>query len=72
MLKGAVCDNDDYLVFQTANKLNTSVRLIDIGSAAAAGHSVNNRLISTRHYRAPEVILGKYCTRRRHRTSFLS
>lgn len=47
-----------------------SVRLIDLGSASPNNGCVNTRLVSTRHYRAPEVILGmsrvNMCSSGRH------
>ncbi len=36
---------------------NTEVRLIDFGSATF-DHEHHSTIVSTRHYRAPEVILG--------------
>ena len=36
----------------------TDVRLIDFGSATF-DHEHHSTIVSTRHYRAPEVILGK-------------
>lgn len=38
----------------------TDVRLIDFGSATF-DHEHHSTIVSTRHYRAPEVILGMYC-----------
>lgn len=38
---------------------STEVRLIDFGSATF-DHEHHSTIVSTRHYRAPEVILGKY------------
>lgn len=38
----------------------TDVRLIDFGSATF-DHEHHSTIVSTRHYRAPEVILGKPC-----------
>lgn len=46
--------------FQKCNERrvnNTTVRLIDFGSATY-DHEHHSTLISTRHYRAPEVIMG--------------
>ena len=37
---------------------DTSVRLVDFGSATF-DHEHHSTVISTRHYRAPEVLLGK-------------
>ena len=37
---------------------NTEVRLIDFGSATFDWEH-HSKIVSTRHYRAPEVILGK-------------
>lgn len=37
---------------------NTEIRLIDFGSATF-DHEHHSTIVSTRHYRAPEVILGK-------------
>ena len=37
---------------------NTEVRLIDFGSATFDWEH-HSKVVSTRHYRAPEVILGK-------------
>lgn len=37
----------------------TDVRLIDFGSATF-DHEHHSTIVSTRHYRAPEVILGEY------------
>lgn len=37
---------------------DTTVRLVDFGSATF-DHEHHSAVISTRHYRAPEVILGK-------------
>lgn len=39
--------------------LNTKIKIIDMGSATFNSHH-HTSIISTRHYRAPEVILGKY------------
>lgn len=39
---------------------DTTVRLVDFGSATF-DHEHHSAVISTRHYRAPEVILGKRC-----------
>ena len=36
---------------------NTDVRLIDFGSATF-DHEHHSTIVSTRHYRSPEVILG--------------
>lgn len=36
----------------------TDIRLIDFGSATF-DHEHHSSIVSTRHYRAPEVILGK-------------
>lgn len=36
----------------------TDVKLIDFGSATF-DHEHHSTIVSTRHYRAPEVILGK-------------
>ena len=38
---------------------NTEVRLIDFGSATFDWEH-HSKVVSTRHYRAPEVILGKF------------
>lgn len=38
--------------------LDTDVRLIDFGSATF-DDEYHSSVVSTRHYRAPEVILGK-------------
>lgn len=38
----------------------SDVRLIDFGSATF-DHEHHSTIVSTRHYRAPEVILGKCC-----------
>lgn len=38
---------------------NCDVRLIDFGSATFE-HEHHSSVVSTRHYRAPEVILGTY------------
>ena len=40
---------------------NTEVRLIDFGSATFDWEH-HSKVVSTRHYRAPEVILGIFCT----------
>lgn len=37
---------------------NTAVRVVDFGSATF-DHEHHSTIVSTRHYRAPEVILGK-------------
>lgn len=37
----------------------TDIRLIDFGSATF-DHEHHSTIVSTRHYRAPEVILGKF------------
>jgi dual-specificity kinase len=37
--------------------VNTEVRLIDFGSATF-NDEYHSNLVSTRHYRAPEIILG--------------
>lgn len=37
---------------------NTGVRVVDFGSATF-DHEHHSTIVSTRHYRAPEVILGK-------------
>ena len=38
---------------------SSEIRLIDFGSATF-DHEHHSTIVSTRHYRAPEVILGKY------------
>lgn len=38
---------------------NTDIQLIDFGSATF-DHEHHSTIVSTRHYRAPEVILGMY------------
>lgn len=45
----------------------TDVRLIDFGSATF-DHEHHSTIVSTRHYRAPEVILGKLVILHRHMT----
>lgn len=40
---------------------STDVRLIDFGSATF-DHEHHSTIVSTRHYRAPEVILGELFT----------
>lgn len=42
---------------------NTEVRLIDFGSATFDDEH-HSTVVSTRHYRAPEVILGRYHQRK--------
>jgi len=37
---------------------SSAIKLIDFGSTAFANQS-HSSIVSTRHYRAPEVILGK-------------
>lgn len=37
---------------------STAVRVVDFGSATF-DHEHHSTIVSTRHYRAPEVILGK-------------
>lgn len=52
-----------FLLFQKCNERrvnDTTVRLVDFGSATF-DHEHHSAVISTRHYRAPEVILGKRC-----------
>ncbi|KAK9391094.1 dual specificity protein kinase CLK2 [Crotalus adamanteus] len=39
---------------------NTAIRLVDFGSATF-DHEHHSTIVSTRHYRAPEVILGQCC-----------
>lgn len=39
---------------------DAEVRLIDLGSATF-DHEHHSTIVSTRHYRAPEVILGELC-----------
>jgi dual-specificity kinase len=39
---------------------NTDIRLIDFGSATFEDE-YHSSVVSTRHYRAPEIILGKFC-----------
>lgn len=41
---------------------DATVRLIDLGSATF-DHEHHSTIVSTRHYRAPEVILGIFCIR---------
>jgi dual-specificity kinase len=41
--------------------VNTEIRLIDFGSATFE-HDYHSSVVSTRHYRAPEIILGKWYT----------
>jgi len=41
----------------------THIRLIDFGSATF-DHEHHSTIVSTRHYRAPEVILGEYVQER--------
>lgn len=38
---------------------NTEIRLIDFGSATFE-NEYHSSVVSTRHYRAPEIILGEY------------
>ena len=38
---------------------NTDIRLIDFGSATFESE-YHSSVVSTRHYRAPEIILGEY------------
>lgn len=42
---------------------STAVRVVDFGSATF-DHEHHSTIVSTRHYRAPEVILGKAGQRR--------
>lgn len=57
--------NSDYDVVETSGKKkykrvkSAQVRLIDLGSATF-DHEHHSLIVSTRHYRAPEVILGKF------------
>lgn len=44
----------------------TDVRLIDFGSATF-DHEHHSTIVSTRHYRAPEVILGELITIRKEK-----
>lgn len=37
---------------------NTAIRVVDFGSATF-DHEHHSTIVSTRHYRAPEVILGE-------------
>ena len=39
---------------------STDIRLIDFGSATFE-QEYHSSVVSTRHYRAPEIILGKSC-----------
>lgn len=39
---------------------STAIRVVDFGSATF-DHEHHSTIVSTRHYRAPEVILGRYC-----------
>lgn len=39
---------------------STAIRVVDFGSATF-DHEHHSTIVSTRHYRAPEVILGGYC-----------
>lgn len=48
----------------------TDVRLIDFGSATF-DHEHHSTIVSTRHYRAPEVILGKYIYIKTFKISFI-
>lgn len=41
---------------------STAVRVVDFGSATF-DHEHHSTIVSTRHYRAPEVILGENCYR---------
>lgn len=58
--------NSDYDIIETNDRKkskykrvkNAAVRLIDLGSATF-DHEHHSAIVSTRHYRAPEVILGK-------------
>jgi dual-specificity kinase len=45
--------------------VDTTIKLIDFGSATFDSHH-HTRVVSTRHYRAPEVILGMfaYCEKK--------
>uniref|UniRef100_A0A3Q3NID3 dual-specificity kinase n=1 Tax=Labrus bergylta TaxID=56723 RepID=A0A3Q3NID3_9LABR len=59
--------NSDFsIIYNSEKKCNerrvndTSVRLVDFGSATF-DHEHHSTIISTRHYRAPEVILGERC-----------
>ena len=47
---------------------NTEVRLIDFGSATFDWEH-HSKVVSTRHYRAPEVILGKSRINSEHHAS---
>lgn len=38
---------------------STAIRVVDFGSATF-DHEHHSTIVSTRHYRAPEVILGRY------------
>jgi dual-specificity kinase len=58
-----VCLLQDYTDIQRGQKMkkvlnDTEIRLIDFGSATFDDEYHSN-LVSTRHYRAPEIILGK-------------
>lgn len=44
---------------------STDIRLIDFGSATFEDE-YHSTVVSTRHYRAPEIILGTFVVRRLH------
>lgn len=48
---------EDEIQFRYLPK-SSAIKLIDFGSTAFENHD-HNSIVSTRHYRAPEIILGK-------------
>lgn len=55
LLKGGLIDPNGY--DHVTHALSTDVRLIDFGSTDS-GTSWHRHLVTTRHYRAPEILLG--------------
>lgn len=61
------CTRGQWLLLQASNTgkhfkrvpKTSEIKLIDFGSATFDSH-YHCSVVSTRHYRAPEVILGKY------------
>lgn len=50
---------------------STAIRVVDFGSATF-DHEHHSTIVSTRHYRAPEVILGRFSLAFLQRQAFVS
>lgn len=67
MIVDEVLFNMNLLIQRGTTKIlrKTDIVLIDFGSATLQ-HGYHSAVVSTRHYRAPEIILGKNCLVRKY------